>query len=235
MTAHPPRIVAMGGGGFSMEPNNLALDRHVLALTGKDRPKIAFVPTASGDAESYIQKFNTSFQTLPCEPTILSLFKPGYTDLQDFVMSQDAIYVGGGNTYNMLALWRLHGLDTILRDAWEAGVVLAGISAGALCWFDAGPTDSFGPLQPISGLGYLPGSLCVHYDGEADRRPAFQRMIAEGACPAGFAADDGAALCFEGTELKETVSSRPNARSYRLVAVDGATVETALPTRYIGP
>mgnify|MGYP001256337321 CR=1 FL=1 len=235
MTARPPRIVAMGGGGFSMEPDNLALDRHVLALTGKPRPKIAFVPTASGDADSYIQKFNAAFATLDCEPSILSLFKPAYSDLRDFVMAQDAIYVGGGNTYNMLALWRLHGLDVIFRDAWEAGVVLAGISAGALCWFDAGPTDSFGPLRAIPCLGYLPGALCVHYDGEADRRPIFQRMIAEGSCPAGFAADDGAAIVFEGTDYAETVTSRPDARSYRLVAVDGATVETALPVRYIGP
>lgn len=225
------RILAMGGGGFSMEPENLALDRHALALTGKERPRVAFVPTASGDADAYVAKFLAAFGSLPCEPSVLSLFRPQHGDLEAFVMAQDLIYVGGGNTYNMLALWRLHGLDAILRKAWEAGIVLAGISAGALCWFDEGVTDSFGPLRGMACLGFLPGSMTVHYDGEADRRPTLQGLLRSGALGAGFAADDGAALSFEGDRLVEAVSSRPHAKAYRVALEGGEVVEAALPTR----
>lgn len=226
-----PKILAMGGGGFSMEPEQLALDRHALALTGLPCPKVAFLPTASGDADGYVQRFYEAFQTLPCEPSHLGLFRREHQDLRAFVLSQDLIYVGGGNTYNMLALWRLHGLDLILREAWSAGVVLAGISAGALCWFEEGVTDSFGPLQGMAALGFLEGSMTVHYDGEAQRRPVLHRLLKEGLKP-GYAADDGAALSFEGRHLVEVVSSRPHARAYQ-VGLDEAkeVVERHLEVR----
>jgi peptidase E len=135
----------------------------------------------------------------------------------------------------MLAIWRLHGVDAILREAWEGGVVMAGLSAGSLCWFEAGSTDSFGPgLAPIEdGLGLLPGSHCPHYDGEALRRPSYQRLVAEG-LSAGVAADDGAALHYVGTGLAEVVTSRPGAGAYRVERVDGQVVETKLPSRYLG-
>jgi peptidase E len=234
MTARPPRIVAMGGGGFSMEPENPALDRHVLALTGVPRPKVAFVPTASGDADGYVTRFYDAFKPLDCEPSHLGLFRRTIGDLREFVLAQDVVYVGGGNTLNMLSLWRLHGLDAVFREAWERGVVLAGLSAGALCWFEEGVTDSLGPLAPIPALGLLPGSLCVHYDGEADRRPTFHALLAEGKLGAGYAADDGAALCFEGTALREVVTSRPAARAYRVELGPEGVVERALPVRFLG-
>ena len=149
-----PQIIAMGGGGFSMEPENLSLDRYVLSATGQPKPKACFLPTASGDAQSYIDRFNDSFSSLPCTPTHLSLFKPPTTDLRSFVLEHNVIYVGGGNTRNLLVLWREWGLDEILREAWRLGVVLAGLSAGSLCWFEEGVSDSVkaGELHPISCL-----------------------------------------------------------------------------------
>lgn len=234
MNQRPPRIVAMGGGGFSMEPENPALDRHVLALTGVPRPRVAFVPTASGDADGYVTRFYDAFRPLDCAPSHLGLFRRTIGDLREFVLAQDVIYVGGGNTLNMLALWRLHGLDAIFREAWERGVILAGLSAGALCWFEEGVTDSLGPLAPIPALGLLPGSLCVHYDGEADRRPTFHALLAEGKLGAGYAADDGAALCFEGMALREVVTSRPAARAYQVEMGPEGVVERVLPARFLG-
>ena len=152
------------------------------------------------------------------------------------MLDQDAVYVGGGNTANMLAIWRVHGLDRALRGAWEAGVVLAGLSAGSNCWFEAATTDSFGPLAALKdGLGLVPGSHSPHYDGEPARRPTFQRLIGAGELPDGYAADDGAALVFHGTDLHEVVASRPAARGYRVVrGLAGEAIETELPTRYLG-
>jgi peptidase E len=157
-------------------------------------------------------------------------------DVPTFLLDQDVVYVGGGNTANMLAVWRVHGVDRALQQAWEAGVVLTGISAGSLCWFESGTTDSFGSLAPLTGLlGFLPGSHSPHYDGEPDRRPTYHALVASGALPGGYAADDGAALVFGGTDLVEVVASRPAARGYRVARdADGRTAETELPTRYLG-
>ena len=144
------------------------------------------------------------------------------------------IYVGGGNTANLLAVWRAHGLDRVLRDAWTRGAILCGVSAGMLCWFRDGVTDSFGPLARLGdGLGLLDASACPHYDGEPGRRAAFHAAIADGMAP-GWAADDGAALHFVGTELVEVVSSRRAAAAYRVERVDGVVVETRLPVRFLG-
>ena len=152
-------------------------------------------------------------------------------DLRAFVLSQDVIYVGGGSTANLLAVWRVHGLDAILREAWEAGVVLCGISAGMNCWFEQSVTDSFGALAPLTdGLGLLAGSACPHYDGEGERRPAFRRLIEAGELSGGWAADDGAALVFDGTEVDEVVASRRGARAYRVERGR----EEPLPVRFLG-
>jgi dipeptidase E len=232
-------IVAMGGGGFSMEPDNPLLDDHVLALArerrGRERPRVCFLPTASGNTDSYLAVFYTAFARR-CEAIHLDLFDRKVMDLEAFLLDQDAVYVGGGNTANMLAIWRIHGLDRALRRAWEAGVVLAGLSAGSNCWFEGSTTDSFGALAALQdGLGLVPGSHSPHYDGEPGRRPLFQRLIATGELPDGLAADDGAALVFEGTELAEVVASRPTARAYRVVrGTGGDAIETELPTRYLG-
>jgi dipeptidase E len=205
------QIIAMGGGGFSMEPDNPALDRYVLEQCGKPRPKVCFLPTASGDAEGYCLRFYTSFASLDCQPSNLSLFKPPTADLTSFLLEKDVVYVGGGNTRSMLALWREWGLDAILRQAWQNGVVLAGLSAGAICWFEQGVTDSIpGELGPLACLGFLPGSCCPHYDGEPGRRPAYHRLVSEGRIAAGYGVDDGAALHFVGGRLHAVVSSRPD-------------------------
>src|ERR1700728_1652579 len=232
----PPQIIAMGGGGFSMEPENLLLDRFVLSLTKAARPNVCFVGTASGDAESYVERFYASFRTLHCSPADLSLFKPPTMDLLSFVMEQDAIYVGGGNTRNLMALWREWGLDAILREAWLGGVIMAGISAGSLCWFDQGVSDSVipGRLAPIECIGLLPGSNCPHYDGEPGRRPAYHGFVREGRLEAGYAADDGAALHFVGRKLERMVSSRATAKAYSVRLVGEEIEETALETDWLG-
>lgn len=229
------QIVAMGGGGFSMEPDNLALDRYVLGLAQAERPKVCFVGTASGDSQDYIDRFYAAYNTLPCEPTHLALYRAPTADLASFVLAQDIVYVGGGNTKNLLALWREWGLDRIMRAAWRRGIILAGISAGSICWFDYGTTDSIpGDLTVLPCLGFLPGSNCPHYDGEAARRPSFHRFVATGAMPAGYAADDGVALHFTGEELTRVVSSRPRARAYRVEPTADSVTETPLTPDYLG-
>jgi peptidase E len=235
----------MGGGGFSMEPDNPLLDRFILGLAGdraaragrdRARPRICFLPTASGDAEGYVADFHAAFDEI-ADASHLALFARTVTDVAGFIGAQDAIYVGGGNTENMLAIWRIHGVDAALRAAWEDGVVMAGLSAGSLCWFESGTTDSYGPELAIldRGLAFVAGSHCPHYDGEPGRRPLYHRLIGEGRLPAGYAADDGAALVFRGATLDGCVGSRPAAAAYRVERLpDGNVGETGLPTRYLG-
>jgi dipeptidase E len=232
-----PQIVAMGGGGFSMEPENLVLDKYVLSLVATDRPKVSFVPTASGDSDTYVERFYTSFRTLPCEPAHLSLFHLNQRDLRSHVLQQDVVYVGGGSTRNLLVLWRDWGLDTLLREAWAAGIVLAGISAGSICWFQEGVTDSVeaGRLHAIPCLGFLPGSNCPHYDGEADRRPSYHRLLAEGKIKPGYASDDGAALHFVGENLVRCITSRPAARTYRVERAGNEVKETTIVPTLLTP
>jgi dipeptidase E len=211
----PSQIVALGGGGFSMEASPV-LDDYILSLADKPDPRICFVATASGDNDNYIRRFYGRFSGADCRPTHVELFRRDREDLTALACSQDIIYVGGGNTANMLAVWRLHGFDASLRAALHQGTVLAGISAGSVCWFEAGVTDSFGPrLARIEGLGWLAGSNCPHYDGEAERRPTYHRLVGEGMV-AGVAADDGVGLHFVDGRLHRVVSSRPDARAYRV-------------------
>ena len=228
-----PTIVAMGGGGFMMEPTQPALDDHVLSLTGKARPRLCLLPTATGDSPRLISLYYRVFMDRPVEPVHLELFGAPRTDIREFLLGCDAIYVSGGNTANMLAIWRVHGVDTILREAWERGIVLAGVSAGMLCWYACGLTDSFGPVRPLhDGLGFLSGSACPHFDGEASRRPTYEALLRAG-FPEGVAADDGAALVYRSEALHEVVSSRPGAGAYRFALRAGELVEEALPARLL--
>jgi peptidase E len=208
-------IVGLGGGGDAIEQTRL-LYRYTLALTGKDRPRILFVPTAVGDSAESVVSFYGRFEGLG-ERSHLPFFPWPPQPLREHVLSFDAIDVSGGNTANMLAVWRVHGFDAILREAWEQGVVLFGASAGMICWFEAGVTDSYGPqLEGMrDGLGFLAGSACPHYDGEERRRPRYRELVA-GGFPAGVAADDGVALHYEGTELVEVVTCRPGTAAYRV-------------------
>jgi dipeptidase E len=229
-----PQIVAMGGGGFLMEPRNPRLDDYVLGLTGKRRPRVCFLATASGDSATSIAKFHRAFPRQRAVASHLLLFNRDRRPLDEVLLNQDVIYVGGGNTANLLLIWRLHGIDRALRRAWRRGIVLAGVSAGMNCWFEACCTDSFGPLAPLEdGLGFLPGSACPHYDGEAERRPKYHQMMRRG-LPAGHAADDGAALHFRGRRLFACVSSRPRARCYFVRRESSGVIETPLETRFLG-
>lgn len=230
---HPPQIIALGGGGFSMEPENPLLDRYILRQARQPNPVVCFLPTASGDSESYIARFYDAFSKLPCRPRHLSLFKPP-PSLAAFVSECDIIYVGGGNTRNMLAIWRVCEFDSLLRQAWQNGAVLCGVSAGAICWFEHASSDSWGPLAPMPCLGLLPGSCTPHYDGEADRRPSLHRFIREGKLPAGYALDDGAAAHFIGQKLLRIVTSRPNARAWHVRLENDEIVETPLESEYPG-
>ena len=229
------QIIAMGGGGFSMEPENPLLDLYILGQTETKKPKVCFVPTASGDAENYISRFYNAFENHDCKPSHLSLFRPPTRDLEDYVLDKDIIYVGGGNTKNLLALWKEWELDVIMRKAWQHGKILAGISAGSICWFEEGVTDSFGSgLQPLKALGFIKGSNCPHYDGEEERRPAYHSFVASGSISAGYAADDGAALHYVDEKLFKVVSSRPDAKAYHVRESDGKVQEELLNTVYLG-
>ena len=226
-------IVAMGGGGFSYD--DPVLDRYVLDLVSAGRPKVCLLPTAASSMAMYVTRFLGAFPSSSFEPTFLDLFDRTVADPGSFLAEQDVIYVGGGNTANMLAIWRVHGVDHALREAWEGGVVLCGLSAGANCWFEASTTDSFllGRAEPLAdGLGLLPGSFCPHYDSEEERRPSFQALVAGGALPAGVACDDYAAAHFVGTELLEAVASKPGAGAYRVTRDPAAGArEDPIPTR----
>lgn len=214
-------ILAMGGGDV-LSPSS-KLEDYLLELSGKPRPKVGFLPTAGGERPEGIQQFYDAFAGRDCEPSHLELFGMPEQPAA-WVSAQDVVYACGGNTANALALWRVHGVDAALREAWVRGAVLGGWSAGGICWFESGLTDSFGPqLSPLRDcLGLLPGSFCPHFDTEPQRRPLFASLVREAVLPAGLAADDDAALLFEGTELREVVSRREGARGYR-VGVDGET------------
>lgn len=229
------QIVALGGGGFLMEPENPLLDKYLLAQTGKERPKVAYLPQAAGEHRDLILAFYQTYTALGAHPTWLSLFKPHTADLEGYLCEQDLIFVGGGNTKSMIALWREWGLDRILRVAGEGGTVLAGVSAGANCWFESASTDSIpGGLTVVRGLGYLAGGFTPHYDGEAERRPATLRMVAAGELPGTYAMDDGAAAHFVDGRRIGVVTSRPNARGYWLERDGDQTIETELPVEYLG-
>lgn len=230
MPRREPQIIAMGGGGFTMEPDNPKLDHYVLAAAGRPEPAVCFLPTAAGDDERYVAAFYEAFEELACQPSHF-LFFSRVGDLREHLLAQDVIYVGGGNTKTMLGVWREYGLPEVLREAWQAGVVLAGVSAGALCWFEQGLTDSYAHgMTVLEALGFLPGSFCPHYDGESDRRPALLEVIARGDLKEGWAADNSAALHFRGLDLYQAVASVPGKRAWRLGRSVGMVVEEALPT-----
>jgi dipeptidase E len=238
MRSRVPQIVALGGGGFSMEQGNPLLDDYVLSLTGAARPRVCFLPTASGDADHYVVRFYRRFSP-GCEASHVSLFRRDQgtggveDDLATHLLAQDLIYVGGGNVVSMLGAWRAHGLDAVLRQAWRKGVVLCGPSAGSLCWFAESLSAFHGAPRRVRGLGLLPYSNCVHYDAEPARRAEYHRFVGDGMRP-GFAAEDGVALHFRRTRLEQVVSSRVDGRAYRVEPDTDGVVETPLATVYLG-
>ena len=221
-------IVGLGGGGDTDE-QNAEMSEYLLGLIGKERPRLMYIPTASADDPEGIVYFHERYGSVG-ELTHLRTYPWPPRDLRELILAQDGICVSGGNTANMLAIWKVHGIDTMLREAWENGTLLWGGSAGMICWFEAGVTDSFGPqLAGMDCLGFLGGSACPHYDGEEQRRPRYRELIDNG-FPEGIAADDGVGLHFIGTELDEVVTCRPGATAYR-VTRDG---EEQLAARLLG-
>jgi peptidase E len=235
MSDKPRQIIPIGGGGFYRDPENLALERYVIQQTNAAAPKVAFVPTASGEPDHYLVSFYSGFLKLGCRPSHLTFFKRT-PELRAYLLSQDVIYVGGGNTKTMLAVWRDWGVPELLREAWESGIVLTGVSAGAICWFEQGVTDSFvEDLRPLDCLGFLPGSCCPHYDGEAERRPAYHRLLAGGEISAGVAIEDWTGVHFQNREIHRVIASREGARAYSLRNVFGSVQEVPLPVEYLRP
>jgi dipeptidase E len=226
------QIIALGGGGFTAQPENLALDTYILEQARRPNPGVCFLPTATGDSDAYIARFYEAYSKLDCRPTSVKLFTRT-PDLESILLAQDVIYVGGGNTRSMLAVWREWGVPDLLRRAWESGIVLAGVSAGAICWFDYGITDSWArELRTLPCLGMVPGTCCPHYDGEIERRPALHRFVASGDVPAALALDDGVGAHFMGRALHRLVSARPSASAYRVERDgDGAVERVQEPER----
>ena len=233
--------MAIGGGGFQMPPDDGRIDAFLLSLarerSGRDRPRVAFIPTAAADDDWAVARFYATYAR-HAEASHLALFsRTRRRRRRVYLLDQDLVFIGGGNTVNMLAIWRQHGVDRALLAAWQAGVVMSGMSAGGVCWFEGFTTDSFGPeLRAVrDGLGVLSGSFIPHYHGEAQRRPLYHRLVADGTLPGGYGVDDGAALVFRGTELSEVVSS-----AARRGGVPGRTrrrqrpARRASPTRYLG-
>lgn len=227
-----------------MEAGNRLLDDYVLALARDGaagiRPRVCFLPTASGDADHYICRFYRHFPAVSCETSHVSLFRreqgvlPELRDLRNHLLAQDLLYVGGGSVVSLLGVWAAHGLDGMLREAWEQGVVLCGPSAGSLCWFAEGITAFHGDPVAVRGLGLLPWSNSVHYDGAHSRRAEYHRALLDGMRP-GYACEDGAALHFVGQELAHVITSRPGARAYRVEArTRGRVHESMLDARYLG-
>jgi dipeptidase E len=227
------QVVAFGGGGFSQESGNPLLDDYVLGLTATTNPRVCFLPTASGDADHYIVRFYNAFRDR-ARPSHISLFRRerGVSDIRSHLLAQDLIYVGGGSLISLLGVWRAHGIDSMLREAYEAGVILCGLSAGSLCWFAEAVSGYQDEVNRVPALGFVRHSNAVHYRA-GSRREAFHRHLHDG-MPSGYAAEDGAALRFVGDELVEVVASRPEARAYKLERRGSQIMETRLATRFLG-
>jgi dipeptidase E len=225
------RQIIAAGGALLVETGSLKLERYILNATGKTKLRICFVPTASGEDLSYVSRFFESYSRFGLELEVLRFFRRTPADLRDFLFGFDVVHVGGGNTRSMLAVWRHWGFDAVIREAWERGILMCGSSAGSICWFEEGLTDSVaGELAAMPCLGFVGGSHCPHYDGEKERRPFYQRLVGNGSIRAGYACDDGAALHYVGDRVHAIVAATPTARVYRVEPWENGARETALDT-----
>lgn len=223
------QILALGGGGFLMEDGRSAIDEYLLGLAQRDKPRICFVPTPSGDLPEHLEKFYAAYASALCEPTHLSFFrKPSeksvaLDDFEEHILSRDIVFVGGGNTKSALSVWREWGLDAVLRKALKAGVILSGMSAGAMCWFDLGLTDSFwgADLQPLPCLGFLPGSCGVHYSSDPKRRRALHAALKAATVSRAVAIDDYAAVLYRDSQVDRVLSWSAGATAYSVTIADG--------------
>jgi peptidase E len=227
------RILALGGHDFDRRVGNDAICDLIVELAESPRPKICLLPTASGDPEDQIARFRRSFAERDCVPEVISLFRLGENpiDLREELLGQDVIYAGGGSMVNLVAIWRAHGLDRILRECWREGILICGQSAGAMVWFDGGITSSQGEPAVAGGLGFLPGSACVHYLTEPVRRRLFLRAIAAGELEPGLGLEDQTGALFEDTELAETISAREGAAVWEVAPENTGSREVELYSR----
>ena len=233
MAGRTRQVIALGGGGFLMEPDNPVLDLYVLRQARTANPAVTFLCTARGDADFNVVKFYKAFTSYGCHAAHLPLFERT-PKLREYLLRQDVIYVGGGNTKSMLAVWREWGLPALLQEAWQEGIVLAGVSAGAICWYQQGVTDSWAEkLTVLECLGFLEGSCCPHYDGEPGRRPAYHDFLLKKEISPGFAIDDYAAVHLIEGEVHRVVASKPEARAYRVRVHAGMVQEEPLEAEYL--
>lgn len=223
------QIVASGGGGFARRGAHLKLEHYLVHLTGKDNPLVCFLPQASAESPEYVVKFFETFSRLGAQPMWVSLFGRVEPTWKEKIMQADLVYVGGGNTRSMLALWREWGVDEVLRAAYEQGTIMSGVSAGALCWFEQAVTDSVWPLGVIPGLGFLEGSCCPHFDSEKERRPTYEKMLREDTVKPGIALEDDTAAHFIDGALYKIVGSTENKRAFQC----GVLGSTALDVDYL--
>lgn len=237
------RIIALGGGGFSMEDDNILLDTYIFSKARKAKPRVCFVGTASGDSATYSEKFFAAMTKHNVVPSELSLYRlpTQREDLETFILNQDVFYIGGGNTYNLMALWKAWNIPSMFQKALHEGVVLAGISAGAICWFESGVSDSFvspdsDTLNAVDAVGFLEGSHCPHYDGEANRRSEYHRLIASDEITNGIAAEDGVGLFYENGKFIEAVSSRIDGCAFEVwkEPQSGDVLERTIKARFLG-
>lgn len=230
------QIIGLGGGGFSMEPQNPLLDLYILNASPVKNPRVCLLPTASADDTGYVQLFKHVFKQYPCTTTHLNVFSPRIADMESFLLGCDIIYVPGGNTKSMLGLWREWGIDKILRKAYDKGIVLAGVSAGFVCWFKECITDSFpGKYGVMPCLDILPMSACPHYDGQAERQDAFHSQLSRQLISPGYAVDDGVGLHFVDGKLHKIISSCKDVHAYYLTRnEDGQTQEVQLEPEFLG-
>jgi peptidase E len=227
------RILALGGHDFDRRAGNDAICDLIVELADSPRPKACLLPTASGDPEDQIVRFRRAFGERDCLPSVISLFRLGENpvDVREELLGQDVIYAGGGSLVNLIAIWRAHGLDQVLRECWREGILIAGQSAGAMCWFRGGITSSQGEPSVADGLGLLPGSACVHYLTEPVRRRRFLRAISTGELEPGLGLEDQTGALFEDTELAETFTARDGAAVWEVSVENGGTRETELHAR----
>lgn len=233
----PKQILALGGGMFSMEPENGLLDKYLLNLAPVEKPKICFLGTASNDGKEYIDLFYKFFRQKNCTAIHLPLFETTKTtkEIEKIILEQDIIHVGGGNTKLIMETWKEHGVDKIMKKAWQRGVILSGMSAGAICWFEDGITNpNPGELSRLECVGLLKGSFCPHYDDRPELREVFKKLIMEDVIHEGYGVEDGAALHFVDTKLLRVVSSRPDKTAFKVKKVKDKLVEEKLESIYLG-
>lgn len=222
------QIIAMGGGGFTKKDSTFALEKYILAQTNKKDPKICFLPQASNESHAYILDFFETFITLGAHPSWISLFGSVEDSWKEKILQADVVYVGGGNTKSMIALWKAWGVDHILRQAYDNGVVMAGLSAGMICWFEQGITDSVWPLGVVEGLGFLSGSGCPHFDSEVERQEVYKSLAASGKVSPGLALEDHVAAYFIDGVLHKLITEVPGKKAYRITALGQEELKTEL-------